>query len=70
MPEIETLLNESDAAAILNVAVHTLRNWRAAGRGPSVVKIGSCVRYSPSGLRDYIESRTRQPVSSRRIKAA
>lgn len=66
MPEVESLLTETDAAGVLKVAIPTLRNWRAAGRGPSFIKIGNCVRYSPADLRSYIEARTRRPVADRK----
>ena len=44
------LLNERQAADLLNVRVATLRRWRWAGKGPAFLKIGGAVRYDPSEL--------------------
>ena len=39
------LLNEDEAATLLNIKVATLRRWRRAGKPPQFVKIGSSVRH-------------------------
>lgn len=45
------LVDEREAAAILCTNVHTLRNWRALGKGPRFRKIGQrLVRYHRSDL--------------------
>jgi predicted DNA-binding transcriptional regulator AlpA len=59
----EHLLNEHEAAALLHLAVPTLRRWRWSGQGPRFVKIGRAVRYDPSELRAYIERQTRSSTS-------
>jgi hypothetical protein len=38
------LLNETQAADLLNIKVPTLRRWRWAGKGPTFLKIGGAVR--------------------------
>ena len=49
------LVDETEAAAILDTAVRTLRNWRALGKGPRYRKIGQrMVRYLRSDLRAFI----------------
>ncbi len=51
------LVDEREAAAILSVAVNTLRNWRwKGGEGPRWRKIGPrCVRYAVADLHAFIE---------------
>ncbi len=59
----ESLKNEVEAAALLNIAVPTLRRWRWSGDGPRFAKIGRAVRYDPAELRAYIERQTRRSTS-------
>ena len=59
----ERLLNEHEAAAVLNLAVPTLRRWRWAGCGPRFAKIGRAVRYDPAELWAYIEAQTRRSTT-------
>lgn len=48
------LVTEREAAAILSVAVRTLRNWRALRKGPTYCKIGArLVRYNRSTLTEF-----------------
>lgn len=48
-------LDEKEAAAILRVAVATLRNWRSLGQGPRWRKIGArCVRYHRDDLAAFV----------------
>lgn len=51
---MDKLLKEQQAADILAVSVHTVRKWRADGKGPVYVKIGGSVRYRLADLQDYI----------------
>ena len=45
------LIDEKEAAAILAVAVTTLRNWRALRQGPPFLKVGRrLVRYRRAEL--------------------
>jgi len=59
------LLDEHEAAAILNVSLTTVRRWRREGRGPVYRKLGGgrVVRYRPEDLNDFI-------AGSRRISTA
>jgi hypothetical protein len=63
--ENDALLNETEAAALLNLAVPTLRRWRWSGDGPRFAKIGRAVRYDPRVLRAYIETQTRCSTTDR-----
>jgi hypothetical protein len=48
------LVPEKEAAATLSVAVRTLRNWRALGKGPRYRKIGArLVRYHRADLAEF-----------------
>lgn len=59
------LMNEHQAAALLSVAVKTLRNWRCRGDGPKFVKLGGgkLVRYRESDLVAFIELDVRASTS-------
>jgi predicted DNA-binding transcriptional regulator AlpA len=52
------LMNEREAAERLGIAVQTIRNMRAKGRGPNYVKVSRSVRYAPEEIDRYIEDRT------------
>ena len=65
LAELEPLLTEQDAARVLNTHPGTLRNWRSKGMGPAFIKVGDAVRYSPDGLRQYIDVHTRRTVNSK-----
>jgi hypothetical protein len=59
-PEPSDLVNEREAARIIDVAPGTLSVWRSTGRYClPFVKVGSKVRYSRKGLHAWLESRTR-----------
>lgn len=47
------LLNERQAAELLNISPRTLWGHRKAGKLPCV-RIGASVRYSPSDLQEWI----------------
>ena len=55
-PRPSPLLNEHEAADLLNLSVKTLRQWRFTGRGPQFLKLMAAVRYSQSDLEVFIES--------------
>ncbi|MFT3673558.1 helix-turn-helix transcriptional regulator [Aestuariivirga sp.] len=52
-----SLLNEHQAAEVLNLTVSSLRNWRLRGDGPTFIKAGRLVRYRPSDLDDWVNRR-------------
>lgn len=54
--EAGSLLDERKAAAILDVSLSTLRNWRWKGEGPRFRKIGGrMVRYHRADLAAFVE---------------
>ncbi|WP_353962555.1 helix-turn-helix domain-containing protein [Streptomyces sp. NBC_00006] len=50
------LMTPAETAEYLRVSSFTLRNWRYQGEGPPFVKLGKCVRYLASDVRDWVES--------------
>ncbi len=57
------LLDETEAAEYLRVAVATLRRWRWTGKNVPFVKLGGCVRYDVEDLNAYIETCRRASTS-------
>ena len=56
-PTIQTLLDERDVARWIRVSVATLRYWRGEGKGPRYRKVGQLVRYAPSDVREWLNTR-------------
>ena len=56
-PLLEHLLDEREAAEVLNVSARTLRLWRTAGTGPAHARLARTVRYRPADLAAYVEDR-------------
>lgn len=54
---IESLLDEREVARWIRVSVATLRYWRGEGKGPRYRKVGQLVRYAPSDVSDWLNSR-------------
>lgn len=52
-----SLLNESQIAETLGIAVATVRRWRLHGRGPRFIKVGAAVRYDQRDFQDWLASR-------------
>jgi excisionase family DNA binding protein len=57
------LVNETEAARILDMSVKTLRRWRWAGKELPYHKIGRAVRYDKAELEAYIASARRTSTS-------
>lgn len=49
------LLKEKEAAELMKLSVHTLRNDRHLGRGCAYVALGRAIRYRRSDIDSYIE---------------
>lgn len=54
---LETLLDEKELSRLLRLSIGTLRFWRAVGRGPRYRKVGQLVRYAPSDVQDWLNTR-------------
>ena len=50
------LLTSAEVAALLDINVGTLANWRSRGYGPLPVKIGGRLMYSHRNLREWLDS--------------
>ena len=55
--QIETLLNERQLSRLIGVSIGTLRFWRGEGKGPRFRKVGQLVRYVPSDVNAWLNSR-------------
>ncbi len=64
------LVDEIEAARILDLSPLTLRRWRWAGKGPRFVKIGAAVRYDLADLTTFIEAGRHNSTSEFGPKAA
>lgn len=51
---MNTLLDETSAARVLNLQPSTLTRWRWGRKGPSYCKIGGAIRYCVSDLETFI----------------
>lgn len=54
---LETLIDEKELARLIRVSVATLRYWRSIGQGPRYRKVGQHVRYAPSDVAAWLNSR-------------
>jgi len=54
---LETLLDEKELSHLLRVSIGTLRFWRTIERGPRYRKVGQLVRYAPSDVQDWLNTR-------------
>ncbi|MFN0171529.1 MAG: helix-turn-helix transcriptional regulator [Bryobacteraceae bacterium] len=55
--DLRSLLTEHDIARITGLSVATVRRWRLRKQGPEFLKIGAAVRYKPSSVMAYLDSR-------------
>ncbi|MBI3896451.1 MAG: helix-turn-helix domain-containing protein [Acidobacteria bacterium] len=54
---LEKLLDEKELAQLIRVSIPTLRYWRSEGKGPRFRKVGQMVRYAPSDVTAWLNSR-------------
>jgi predicted DNA-binding transcriptional regulator AlpA len=54
---LQSLLNEFDVARITALSVASLRRYRLFGQGPKFLKLGAAVRYKPTDVSAWLESR-------------
>ena len=52
---LRLVMNDVEAAEILDMAPTTLRKWRTNGQGPSYIKLGKNVRYRMEDLTAYLQ---------------
>lgn len=62
--DLDALFDENYAAAYLDVAVKTIRNWRTLGYGPEFVRQSArCIKYRKRDLIAWIELNKRSSTS-------
>lgn len=60
----DSLLNEKQAAAILNYSTRALQKWRHKGSGPKFIRVSTrSIRYRRKDLIAWMDERTRQSTS-------
>lgn len=65
----DTLLNENQAAEILNFTVRALQKWRCVGGGPNFIKIsGRGIRYRRKDLSKWVGDKTTSKFSEQNEK--
>jgi len=52
---LRLVMNDVEAAEVLDMAPTTLRKWRSTGQGPSYLKLGKNVRYRLEDLNAYLQ---------------
>lgn len=57
----DPLLDELQAAKLLNLSTRTLQAWRVSGAGPPFVRAGRAIRYRHSDLLSWISANTVTP---------
>ncbi len=64
MENVEALISRTELARRLGVTRDTLARWAKIGHGPKPVKLSpGCIRYRPSEVRAFLESRTAEPAA-------
>jgi predicted site-specific integrase-resolvase len=59
----DPLINEIEAARLLQVSLASIRRWRREGRGPVFRKLNRSVRYRLVDLSDFIASARRMTTA-------
>jgi DNA-binding transcriptional MerR regulator len=54
-------INETEASALLGVAIQTLRNWRHQRKGPAYLKLGRSIRYQIEDIKSFMEAHRIDP---------
>jgi predicted DNA-binding transcriptional regulator AlpA len=67
---LESLVGEREVARCLAVSLATIRRWRLIGGGPKYLKIGNSVRYRPSEVNRFLETRPILGGVSREVEHA
>lgn len=57
------LLDTPQLAEQVGLSTDTLNKYRVSGCGPKYIKLGSAVRYRPSDVDEWVESRIKSSTS-------
>jgi predicted DNA-binding transcriptional regulator AlpA len=64
MERTEALISRTELARQLGITRDTLLRWAKLGHGPTPVKLSrGSIRYRPSEVREFLDSRTGEPVA-------
>lgn len=55
--QFECLVGEREVARQFGVSLATVRRWRLVGGGPRYIKVGASVKYRPSELTAFLNTR-------------
>jgi predicted DNA-binding transcriptional regulator AlpA len=61
---MQTLLDQREAARLLNLSIRTMERFRLQGGGPLYVKCGRSVRYRTSDIEAWIAARVVSSTSA------
>ncbi|HZF18551.1 MAG TPA: helix-turn-helix domain-containing protein [Burkholderiales bacterium] len=61
VPQQPEYLTTRQAAQLLALGVSTLEGWRAQGKGPATIRIGTAIRYSRAAIDAWIGAHARKP---------
>ena len=53
--EFEEMVDNKEAARILEVEPGTLNQWRSQNKSPEYIRIGNRIRYTLKGLKKYMD---------------
>jgi excisionase family DNA binding protein len=53
----EKLMSVEELAVFLQVPLSTIYFWRYRGEGPRATRVGRCLRFNPSDVREWLERR-------------
>jgi predicted DNA-binding transcriptional regulator AlpA len=62
--DMEALLTERQAAALLCLSIRTLQRLRQTGASPRYLKLGASIRYSPAELERWLAAQSRTSTSA------
>jgi predicted site-specific integrase-resolvase len=66
---VTELMTQNEVAALFDISVPVLANWRSAGKGPCFVKLVGRVKYRRSDVEAFINSNVRQSTCETTVAA-
>jgi predicted site-specific integrase-resolvase len=57
------LMTQDEVAALFDISLPVLANWRCAGKGPRYVKLGGRVKYRKDDIEAFINSNVRKSTT-------
>jgi predicted site-specific integrase-resolvase len=66
---VTELMTQQEVAALFDISMPVLANWRCAGKGPKFVKLGGRVKYRRDDIEAFIGSSVRQSTTDSTVAA-